>query len=133
MDTPKDYLDLAKQYQKQGRWEEVKIPTNTKEQFYSQVSREDMLTKKLTERQVDKLFWDVLIHLGWKINMSWENKRRIVLPCPKCNLIIDDLDYDGLLLKDARSISKKKNVDGMLDTHNGEPCIPEAIPEGEEA
>ena len=132
MDTPKDYLDLAKQHHKQGRWEEVKIPT-TKEQFYSQVSREDMLTKKLTERQVDKLFWNVLIHLGWKIHTFWENKKRIVLPCPKCNLIIYDLDYDGLLLKDARSISKKKNVDGMLDTHNGEPCIPEAIPEGEEA
>ena len=132
METPKDYLDLAKQHQKRGKWEERKIPTS-KEEFYSYVSNEDMLTKKMTEKQVDKLFWNVLVHLGWKINMSWSNKRKIVLPCPKCNLIIDELDYDGLLVKDAKSMSKQKNVNGMLDTHNGEPCIPEAIPEGEEA
>ena len=60
METPKDYLDLAKQHQKQGKWEEIKIPTS-KEEFYSYVSNKDMLTKKMTEKQVDKLFWNVLV------------------------------------------------------------------------
>jgi hypothetical protein len=51
------------------------------------------------------------------------------LPCPKCNLIIDDLNYKELKRKDSKAMSQQKNIDQMLKAHNGEPCITEAIPE----
>lgn len=111
-------------HSRRKKWVQEELPFHkSKEEYYSDISKKQS-PKVLTDQQVNELFWNTLIALGWKLNTNHSNMRRIVFACPKCEMIIDDLPYSGLLAKDALSMTNKKALDGMLITHNGEPCIP---------
>lgn len=127
------FEDKYKQYEKRkqehehknrAQWHQPELPFNgrSKEEYYSHISSK--APQQLTEQEVNDLFWDILINLGWRLNTHSNGERRIVFACPKCEMIIDDQPYKGLLNKDAMSMRNKKALDGMLITHNGEPCFP---------
>jgi len=72
----KEYRELAKQYQKQYlKHEQYKKPHQ--EQHHSQTLGNDYGKKveesPLIAEEIDKLFWDKLVHLGWRINSQYIN------------------------------------------------------------
>ena len=135
MKTPKDYLDLAKQHQKQGKWEEVKLPT-TKEQFYNKVSSNQEL-KRMTEKQIDKLFWSKLVNLGWRTTSTFPDSvgtfTQFVLVCQDCDKAIYTIMSHSITHDQAQIVSSKTFVSEELAKHKESAKGCKAIPEGEEA
>lgn len=128
-DWAEQYSNSSPHYRKK-KWVQEELPFHgdksndySKEDYYSGISRKQTL-RTLTDQEVNDLFWNTLIGLGWKLNTSKSGMRRIVFACPECEMIIDDLPYEGLQEKDARSMTNEKALQKMLITHNGEPCIP---------
>ena len=109
---------------RESQWHQPELPFygRSKEEYYSHISSK--APQQLTEQEVNDLFWNILINLGWRLNTHSNGERRIVFACPKCEMIIDDQPYKGLLNKDAMSMRNKKALDGMLITHNWAPCFP---------
>ena len=121
------FNDKYKQYQQPNQtvnttnWQ---VPQwhQSKEEYYSHISSKPS-PKVLTEQEVNDLFWNVLVNLGWRRNTENGNLR-LVFACPQCEMIIDDCPYDKLLMKDANVMRDKNNLDRLLIMHNGEPCFP---------
>ena len=128
MNKKAPYKDIAKQYEKHSnpkQWIQEEMPNRhpmTKEQYYSHVSNKQF-SRKLTQQEVNDLFWDILINLGWKLDTTKMGERKLLFPCPKCNMVIDSLPYDGLLEREALSMKNVKALNGMIETHNNEPCV----------
>ena len=135
MKTPKDYLDLAKQHQKRNKWEEVKLPT-TKEQFYNKVSSNQELIR-MTEKQIDKLFWSKLVNLGWRTTSTFPDSvgtfTQFVLVCQDCDKAIYTITRNSITHDQAQIVSSKTFVSEELAKHKESAKGCKAIPEGEEA
>jgi len=124
-------METIKEHKKRAEWHQPELPFygNRKEDFYSHVSKK-AIPKVLSEQEVNDLFWDILINLGWKLDQRESDGKRLIFACPKCNMVIDDQPYTQLLASDASAMRNIKALNGMLETHNGEPC--KALPEAEE-
>ena len=109
---------------RESQWHQPELPFygRSKEEYYSHISSK--APQQLTEQEVNDLFWNILINLGWRLNTHSNGERRIVFACPKCEMIIDDCPYDKLLMKDANVMRDKNNLDRLLIMHNGKPCFP---------
>lgn len=96
----------------------------SKEEYYSQVSWK---SRTLTEQEVNDLFWDQLLDLGWRLNED-NGFKQIVFACPKCNLIIDSKPYQKITDRDVLQMLNKKALRATKVIHKNQPC--KAIPEG---
>jgi len=114
---------IKEHYKRAEQWHQPELPFygNRKEDFYSHVSKK-ATPKVLSEQEVNDLFWDLLINLGWKLDQRESDGKRLIFACPKCNMVIDDQPYSQLLASDAATMFNIKALKGMLQTHNGEPC-----------
>jgi hypothetical protein len=130
MKTPKGYLDLAKQYQ-QPRWEEVKIPTS-KEEFYSSVSS-NQESKKMTDKQVEELFWDKLVNLGWRKTEIFSDSKgsftQFVLVCQDCDKAMYSMMSHSMTHEQAQSITNKDFVLEEIAKHKASVKGCQVIPE----
>ena len=135
MELPKDYLTIAKQHEKQSKWEEVKLPTS-KEEFYSRVSSNQEL-KRMTEKQIDKLFWSKLVNLGWRTTSTFPDSvgtfTQFVLVCQDCDKAIYTIISHSITHDQAQIVSSKTFVSEELAKHKESAKGCKAIPEGEEA
>jgi hypothetical protein len=124
------FNDKYKQYQKHKeetikehkkraeQWHQPELPFygETKEEFYSHISKK-ATSKVLTEQEVNDLFWNSLINLGWKLDQREVDGRRLIFACPKCNMILDDQPYKQLPASSAVSMINVKALKGILQMH----------------
>jgi hypothetical protein len=111
---------FPKPYQKDKQWVQDELPFTDK----------PWRQKPLTDTEVEGLFWRKLVQLGWRISTyisGSEEKKNIVLPCPQCNLRIDQHIWDWLHQTDAEKISTAGYVNEIIKNHEPDcKAIPEA-------
>jgi hypothetical protein len=84
----------------------------------------------LAEIEVDELFWDKLVQLGWKIQEYGNHltlSKNIVLACPVCNNILDSYPKTSITKRDGNKMADSRYCERIIASHNGFVC--EAIPE----
>ena len=110
---------LPKPHQKGKKWVQDELP------FGDKPWRE----RSLTDTEVEELFWQKLVQLGWRWQTYGQNakSRNIVLPCPYCNLVIDS--HTIITDTNARKMQDKHYCELILKKHKGLEC--KALPEEE--
>jgi hypothetical protein len=101
---------FPKTHQKDKQWVQDELPFTDK----------PWRQKPLTDTEVEELFWRKLVQLGWRINTyisGTEEKKNIVLPCPQCNLRLDQHIWDWLHKTDADMIATPEYVNKKIKDH----------------
>ena len=118
--------DKYKQYQKrkeetikerkkrEEHWHQPELPFygNTKEEFYSHVSKK-AVPKALSEEDVTDLFWDHLVQVGWRFDNEPGHSDTLVLLCQKCEEILDRVYTNGV--GSLRPVSSLKNPKALSE------------------
>jgi hypothetical protein len=116
--------ETIKEHQKRAKqWHQPELPFygNTKEEFYSHVSKK-ATPKALTDEEVNDLFWNHLVQVGWKFDTQPEYEDLFVLQCQKCEDRIWSVFISGIGI--MFTVEELKNPTQWIKNHK---C--KAIPE----
>jgi hypothetical protein len=111
------YTDWKKKRQevehRQGQWVQDELtynpkPHQSKEDFYSQVSKANSLTKS----EFEDLFWTHLVHIGWRID-----DESVVLICQECDLPLMSIFIKSINQEENTKVSYLKNPTKHLQKH----------------
>ena len=103
---------LPNPHQKGKQWVQDELPFNDK----------PWRERSLTDTEVEELFWQKLVQLGWRWQTYGENakSRNIVLPCHYCNLLIDS--HTIITETNAKKMQDKYYCEQVLKKHKGLEC-----------
>ena len=103
---------FSKQHHKDKQWVQDELPFNDK----------PWRERSLTDTEVEELFWQKLVQLGWRWQTYGENakSRNIVLPCHYCNLLIDS--HTIITETNAKKMQDKYYCEQVLKKHKGLEC-----------
>jgi hypothetical protein len=96
-------------------WVQDELPYNpkphqySKEDFYSQVSKANSLTKS----EFSTLFWDHLVHIGWRQG----DDKTIVLVCQECDEVLFSVVIQSIDQTTETKISYLKNPAKHMQKH----------------
>ncbi len=117
----KGYLDMAQQFNKPVH----EGYTKSRQDHYKKEMKSksgEVSFRKITDQEINDLFWNVLLHLGWKLHTDASEKRKIVLPCPDCDMVLDSRPYLGLSTLDTKQMESKDAVSKTLKSHAYSQC-----------
>ena len=117
----KGYLDIAQQFNKPTH----EGYTKSRQDHYNRQMESnsgEVSFRKVTAQEINDLFWNVLLDLGWRLHLDSSEKRRIVLPCPDCNMLVDNRPYLGLSTLDTKQMESKDAVSKALKSHAYSQC-----------
>jgi len=104
-----------------GTWVQDELPYNpkphqySKEDFYSQVSKANSLTKS----EFEELFWKHLVKVGWRLDGDY-----VVLLCERCDASLFSLKISTINQTEMTMISYIKNPTNHIK-HHEEWCLTE--------
>ena len=116
----KGYLDIAKQFGKPVH----EGYTKSRQDHYNRQmeSKGEVTYRKITNQEINDLFWNVLVTLGWRLHTDHSGVKRIVLPCPDCDLIMDNRPYLELSTLDTERMKSKDAISATLKSHAYSNC-----------
>ena len=108
---------------RQGQWVQDELPYNpkphqSKEDFYSQVSKANTLTKS----EFEELFWTHLVHIGWRLDDN-----SIVLMCDDCESAYFGVTMSSIGQTEDARVSYLKNPVKHKQKHE-KVCVPTEKP-----
>jgi len=98
-----------------GSWVQDELPYHakphqySKEDFYSQVSKANSLTKS----EFEELFWKHLVKIGWRID-----DQHIALICQECDLLLLSIPIKSINQAADTKVSYLKNPTKHLQKHD---------------
>ncbi len=113
---PKSYIEMAKQFSIDAKHHQKKQGR----QYQMSKGLEEWRETPLDREQVDELFWELLVHYGWK-QQTQQHRIDLVLPCPQCDAVI--IIYPLITGSEARLISQPSYASQQYGSHV---CNPEA-------
>ena len=111
----KSYMQVAKQHQKPK-------PYQKHEQFHHEqaLGRKEPEEKPLSEFQVDQLFWNKLVQLGWRLNTVENNKLKsiqLMFTCQDCGKGLHTQQSHTITLTRARAMYDQRWLDSVIKKH----------------
>ena len=83
----------------------------------------------LTDTEIEELFWQKLVQLGWRIELYGDvtTRKNLVLPCPDCNYKLETIVWEFINSRNIEMMSDSEDVKRRIENHGGFIC--KAIPE----
>ena len=110
---------FAKPYQKDKQWVQDELTFNDK----------PWRDVPLTDTEIEELFWQKLVQLGWRIELYGDvtTRKNLVLPCPYCNHKLETIVWEFINPTNIKKMSDGEDVKRRIENHGGSIC--KAIPD----
>jgi uncharacterized C2H2 Zn-finger protein len=129
----KGYLELASQYRQENKFKKAKDSVThegylkSRQDYYRHVSQVQYYQKL----NVEQIFWEKLVQLGWKWR-SEDDHKNLILQCPECDEMLKNVAVSSIEL--VKSVDKLViEAPQLIESHSKAICkaIAKAPPKGE--